>query len=99
MAEKRRDIDTGNGGALIKRSKPNEEEKNKSVITLSNQRSGTQNAIVGTVIERIHRAFYVVNILSIGQAHFSIRSTCDAINRSWCKVFTTFTSSRLLNNV
>lgn len=62
MAEKRRDIDTGNGGALIKRSKPNEEEKNKSVITLSNQRSGTQNAIVGTVIELIHIALSMLLI-------------------------------------
>lgn len=52
MAEKRKDA--GNGNALIKRSKPNDEDN--SVITLSNQRSGTQNAIVGTVRRKISSA-------------------------------------------
>ncbi|KAG1464821.1 hypothetical protein G6F46_003050 [Rhizopus delemar] len=47
MAEKRKD--TSAGSALIKRTKPNDKENDKAVLTLSNQRSGTQNAIVGTV--------------------------------------------------
>lgn len=51
MAEKRKD--TSAGSALIKRTKPNDEENDKTVLTLSNQRSGTQNAIVGTVSKKI----------------------------------------------
>lgn len=47
MAEKRKD--TSSGGALVKRAKQDDEETNKSLINLSNQRSGTSNAIVGTV--------------------------------------------------
>lgn len=50
MAEKRKD--TSAGSALIKRTKPNDEENDKTVLTLSNQRSGTQNAIVGTVSKK-----------------------------------------------
>lgn len=51
MAEKRKD--TSVAGALIKRAKQDNEENNNSLITLSNERSGTKNAIVGTV-----RVFY-----------------------------------------
>lgn len=47
MAEKRKD--TSVAGALIKRAKQDNEENNSSLITLSNERSGTKNAIVGTV--------------------------------------------------
>lgn len=47
MAEKRKD--TSVAGALIKRAKQDDENKNSSLITLSNERSGTKNAIVGTV--------------------------------------------------
>ena len=39
----------GGGGALVKRAKPDSEDKNKELI-LSTERSGTNNAIVGTVI-------------------------------------------------
>lgn len=47
MAEKRKD--TSVAGALIKRAKQDNEPNNSSLITLSNERSGTKNAIVGTV--------------------------------------------------
>lgn len=47
MAEKRKD--TSVAGALIKRAKQDDESNNSSLITLSNERSGTKNAIVGTV--------------------------------------------------
>ena len=46
MAEKRKD--TSVAGALIKRAKQDNEDKSKS-LTLSSERSGTKNAIVGTV--------------------------------------------------
>jgi len=49
MAEKRKDTSNGGSGALIKRAKQDEEDNNKSLINLSNQRAGTKNAIVGTV--------------------------------------------------
>lgn len=47
MAEKR--SNPSNGGALVKRAKQDIEDTNKSLVTLSNERSGTKNAIVGTV--------------------------------------------------
>lgn len=47
MAEKRKDNSVA--GALIKRAKQDDEDKSSSLITLSNERSGTRNAIVGTV--------------------------------------------------
>lgn len=47
MSEKRKDNSVG--GALIKRAKQDDEDNNKALINLSNQRSGTKNAIVGTV--------------------------------------------------
>ncbi|KAG2232102.1 hypothetical protein INT48_006779 [Thamnidium elegans] len=47
MAEKRKD--TSVAGALIKRAKQDDESNNSSLITLSNERSGTKNAIVGTI--------------------------------------------------
>lgn len=47
MAEKRKD--TSVAGALIKRAKQDDESNNSSLITLSSERSGTKNAIVGTV--------------------------------------------------
>ncbi|KAL9548054.1 hypothetical protein MBANPS3_005867 [Mucor bainieri] len=49
MAEKRKDTSNGDSGALIKRAKQDEEDSNKSLINLSNQRAGTKNAIVGTI--------------------------------------------------
>lgn len=51
MAEKRKDTPNGDSGALIKRAKQDEQDdnNNKSLINLSNQRAGTKNAIVGTV--------------------------------------------------
>jgi hypothetical protein len=57
MAEKRKD--TSVAGALIKRAKQDNEETNKSLITLSNERSGTKNAIVGTVrVIFIHPVYF-----------------------------------------
>jgi Prp8 binding protein len=47
MSEKRKDNSVG--GALIKRAKQDEQDNDKALINLSNQRSGTKNAIVGTV--------------------------------------------------
>lgn len=55
MAEKRKDTSNGGSGALIKRAKQDEEDNNKSLINLSNQRAGTKNAIVGTV--RVYISF------------------------------------------
>ncbi|KAI9486792.1 MAG: U5 small nuclear ribonucleoprotein 40 kDa protein [Benjaminiella poitrasii] len=47
MAEKRKE--SSPGGALIKRAKQDDEDTNKQLINLSNERSGTKNVIVGTI--------------------------------------------------
>ncbi|KAI8881850.1 WD40 repeat-like protein [Backusella circina FSU 941] len=48
MAEKRKETASPSGGALIKRARQ-EPENDAALITLSNERSGTKNAIVGTI--------------------------------------------------
>ncbi|KAI8967920.1 hypothetical protein BDF20DRAFT_897849 [Mycotypha africana] len=51
MAEKRKDASSNSsGGALVKRAKQDGQDNNdKSLINLSNEKSGTKNAIVGTI--------------------------------------------------
>ena len=62
MAEKRQ-AESSNGGTLIKRAKSDTQDNSQSLINLSDQRSGTRNAIVGTVraFSFLFFVFYFIN--------------------------------------
>jgi hypothetical protein len=80
MSEKRKDNSVG--GALIKRAKQDEEDNNKALINLSNQRSGTKNAIVGTVKNAyIDQNAKELTLEIIDQAYLWFRSACNATDR------------------